>query len=100
MSALYSVRFLDQVEEHLRWLDAGQRKLVLNAISVQLRHQPDRDTRNRRRMRKNPLADYRLRVRNLRVYYDVDPAARVVIIKAVGRKMRDKVLVGAEEIEL
>jgi mRNA-degrading endonuclease RelE of RelBE toxin-antitoxin system len=52
-------------------------------------------------MRENPLAQYRLRVGGrLRVYYDVQEAKQLVVIKAIGFKDRDKVVIGGEEIKL
>ena len=57
-------------------------------------------TRNRKRMRPNPLASHRLRIGDLRVYYDVEETARVVTIRAVGIKVRNRVLVAGKEIEL
>jgi mRNA-degrading endonuclease RelE of RelBE toxin-antitoxin system len=65
-----------------------------------LLEQPSVETRRRKRMRPNPVAQYRLRVGNLRVYYDVDKAEGRVLVKAVGVKVRDKVYVGRKEIEL
>jgi len=74
---------------------------LLDAIDLQLRHQPMVQTRNRKRMRPNPLATWELRVGNLRVYYDVltDPEATVLIV-AVGIKVRDAVQIGGEVVTL
>ena len=59
-----------------------------------------RDTPSRR-LRPNTLAGYRLRVRDLRVYYDVVkvPAA-LVLVQAIGIKVRNRVMIGGEEIDL
>lgn len=43
---------------------------------------------------------FELRIGELRVYYEVDDARRVVEIRAVGVKKRDRVFIGGEEIEL
>jgi mRNA-degrading endonuclease RelE of RelBE toxin-antitoxin system len=70
-------------------------------IARQLAHQPTVETRNRKPLRPNPVAQYRLRVGVLRVYYDVQEAPeRLVVVKAVGVKARDKVYVGGKEIKL
>jgi hypothetical protein len=52
-------------------------------------------------MRPNPVAPWELRIHNLRVYYDVeeDPAS-VVLIRAIGIKLRDRIRIGREIIEL
>jgi mRNA-degrading endonuclease RelE of RelBE toxin-antitoxin system len=47
------------------------------------------------------VAQYRLRVGELRVYYDVqETPERLVIVKAVGIKVRNRVHVGGKEIKL
>jgi len=52
-------------------------------------------------MRPNPLAPWELRLGNLRVYYDVqDKPERVVHVRAVGIKLRKRVRIGREVIEL
>jgi hypothetical protein len=52
-------------------------------------------------MRPNPVAPWELRIENLRVYYDVteepEPAVRVL---AIGLKLRNRVRIGKEVIEL
>lgn len=48
----------------------------------------------------NPLARYELRIGDLRVYYEVDERRRVVEIRAVGVKDRNRVLIGGEEVDL
>ena len=57
-------------------------------------------TRHRKPLRPNPIAQYRLRVGSLRVYYDVLAPERLVLVKAVGFKVRDRVYVGGSEVKL
>jgi hypothetical protein len=52
-------------------------------------------------MRPNPLAPWELRVGNLRVYFDIqEEPVKVVAIRAVGTKKRNRLFIGGEEIEL
>jgi mRNA-degrading endonuclease RelE of RelBE toxin-antitoxin system len=70
-------------------------------IARQLVSQPTIETRQRKALRPNPVAQYRLRIGELRVYYDVQEAPeRLVVVKAVGLKLRDRVYVGGKEIKL
>ena len=63
--------------------------------------QPTVETRNRKPMRRNPVAPWELRIGNLRVYYDVEEQPEMVVhIRAVGIKLRNRVRIGQEEIEL
>ena len=96
----YRIEYDEDVELHLRTLTARQRSIVLDAVDAQLVHQPTVETRNRKRMRANPIAAWELRVGDLRVYYDVedDPEA-VVSVRAVGLKERDQVWVAGERLD-
>jgi hypothetical protein len=51
-------------------------------------------------MRPNPVAPWELRIGILRVYYDVEANPPIVYVRAVGIKVRDRVRIGGEEIEL
>jgi mRNA-degrading endonuclease RelE of RelBE toxin-antitoxin system len=52
-------------------------------------------------LKTNPVAPWELRIGHLRVYFDVqEEPERVVKIRAVGLKDRNRVLIGGEEIEL
>jgi mRNA-degrading endonuclease RelE of RelBE toxin-antitoxin system len=94
----YRIEFSPEAVDHLDGLTARQRSTLLDAIERQLLHEPRAETRQRKSLRPNPLAEYRLRVGDLRVYYDVGDT--IVVIKAVGIKLRNRLLVGGKEIEL
>jgi hypothetical protein len=74
--------------------------MVLDEVDVQLLHQPTVVTRNRKPLQLNPLARFELRIAELRVYDEVDEERRLVEIRAVGIKDRDRVFIGGEEIDL
>jgi mRNA-degrading endonuclease RelE of RelBE toxin-antitoxin system len=91
----YLIEFTPEAVEHLAQLTARQKSSVLDAIEVQLKHEPTVETRNRKRMKPNPLAPWELRVGTARVYYDgvAEPRA-VVTIRAIGVKHRERVRIG------
>jgi hypothetical protein len=63
------------------------KRIVLNAVKVQLRYEPLRETRNRKPLRPNPLAPWELRVGSLRVFYEVDALEPdLVNVLAIGVK--------------
>lgn len=66
----------------------------------QLAHQPTVETRNRKRMRPNPLAPWELRIGNLRVYFSVEEEPeRVVKVRAIGvKKQGNRLFIGGEEV--
>ena len=63
-------------------------------------HNAAEETRHRKLLRENPLADWELRVGRFRVFYDVDAANRLVRVLAVGVKAGNKLLIGGEEVAL
>ena len=89
---MYQITYVESIADDLKRLQAGQRKQILNRIERQLTRQPTRQTRNRK-----PLAGlvppweyvepvWELRIGEYRVFYDVDEAAAVVIIRAIRHK--------------
>jgi mRNA interferase RelE/StbE len=94
---IFSPDGLDQLHE----LSARLRAVVLDQIERQLTHQPAEETRNRKRMRENPLAPWELRVGDLRVYYDLrDEPQPTVLIRAVGVKVRNQLMIGGKAVRL
>ena len=73
---------------------------IITAIEEQLVDQPGQETRNRKRLRPNQLAEWELRIDAFRVLYDVDTADHVVSIRAVARKRGNRLFVYGEEMDL
>ena len=73
--------------------------MIVNGIEVQLAHEPLVETRNRKHLRANPLAPWELRVRQMRVFYEVDEPG-IVTILAIGRKRGNRLYIEGDEIEL
>ena len=97
---VFRIELTPEARDHLDDLTARQRTRLLDAVARQLAHEPERRTRNRAPLRPNTLAQFRLRVGDLRAYYDVTVDERLVLIKAIGIKRRDRVFIGGVEIEL
>jgi mRNA-degrading endonuclease RelE of RelBE toxin-antitoxin system len=96
----YQIEYSPPSKEHLGALDARQRAAVLDKVDVQLIHEPTTVSRNRKPLQPNPLARFELRIGDLRVYYEVDETKRVVEIRAVGTKNRNRVFIGGEGVDL
>ena len=97
----YGIEFSPEAEDHLGRLAARRRALVLDSVDRHLMHQPEAETRNRKRLQPNPIAEWELRLSDLRVYRDVetDPEP-VVLVRAVGVKQRNVVRIGGVVIPL
>ncbi len=97
----YRIEIESAARDHLNFLKAWQRALVVSTISEQLLHQPTEKTRNRKSLKANPIANWELRIGDIRVYYDVeDVPEAIVYIKGVGVKERNLVRLGNEVIKL
>jgi mRNA-degrading endonuclease RelE of RelBE toxin-antitoxin system len=80
--------------------EATTRRNQVAAIETQLLYQPAHETRHRKRLRPNALAEWELRVQTFRVFYDVDVTHSVVKIAAVGYKEGNTLFIHSEEYEL
>ena len=86
----------------MRVLTARDRATAITAIQRQLSHEPLKETRNRKPLRPNPIAPWELRVRQLRVFYEAvgSGESAVVRVLAVGRTLRNVLMIGGKEIPL
>jgi len=97
----YRIAYSPPTDDHLSVLTARQRSTIFDSVDEQLAHQPNVETRNRKRMRPNPIASWELRIGAFRVYYHVAEAPEsVVTILAVGVKVRNRVIIGGKEVDL
>ena len=97
----YRIQFTESAEQHFADLTARQQAIVLNAVKVQLRYEPLRETRNRKQLRPNPFAPWELRVGLLRVFYEVDALELdLVNVLAIGIKKGNRLIVAGKEIHI
>lgn len=89
---MYTIEYAEGVSDDLAKLRAFTRVRLLDSIEAQLKREPTRKTKNRK-----PLPGlvppwehiepvWELRVGEYRVFYDVDEAARIVMIRAILHK--------------
>ena len=68
----YEILLAPEAIEDLRLLKASAREAVRDAIEVHLRHEPQKTSKSRiKRLRGLSKPEYRLRVGDTRVFYDV-----------------------------
>jgi len=68
--------------------------LVRDAIRRYVTDEPAMPSHKRKELAPNPLAaTWELRLKELRVYYDIDTAAQQVRVLRVGRKLRERVYI-------
>lgn len=97
----FHIEYSPAVVGHLRVLTARERTRVLAGVERHLTHEPFLETRNRKQMRPNPVAPWELRLGDLRVYFEIEMEPEpVVAVLAIGKKIRNHVVIGGMEIEI
>ncbi|MBI3971448.1 MAG: addiction module toxin RelE [Chloroflexi bacterium] len=81
-------------------LSANEKARVRDGIEQHLRYEPTVETRNRKRLRPNPIAEWELRLGGLRILYDVDEGEHLVYVQAVGAKRGERFYAGGQEVDL
>ena len=97
---MFRIELTPEAVDDLRILRKFDQQQIITAIESQLADQATQQTRNRKRLRPNQLAEWELCVGDFCVFYDVDPEAAVVRIEAVGYKRGSNLFVHGQEYEL
>lgn len=90
---MFELRYAEDSEAELKALRKFDRQTVIEHIEEQLPHEPGKETRNRKRLTglKPPWSavgeTWELRIGELRVFYDIDKAEKIVTIRAVRKKL-------------
>jgi mRNA-degrading endonuclease RelE of RelBE toxin-antitoxin system len=97
----FAIDLSPDAQMQLEECTARERRTVLDAIDVQLRHEPLMRTRNRKPLDPNDPATWELRVGELRVFYDVETQPEPMVwIRAIGRKIGNRLYLGGKEFKL
>ena len=91
----YTITITEDADRQFRALPVRDQRNLEAAIQSRLQHEPTKPTKAIKRLRPNPLAEYELRVGELRALYNVEKDEVVILI--VGRKVGNKLIVEGEE---
>jgi mRNA interferase RelE/StbE len=89
----YEIIFAPEAEEELLVLRANERSEVLDAIEIHLRFEPEKVSKSRiKRLEGIEWPQYRLRIGDIRVFYDVvdldeDAIVEVLVIREKSQAM-------------
>jgi mRNA-degrading endonuclease RelE of RelBE toxin-antitoxin system len=97
---MFEIEFTQAAWDDLATLKKSEQRLVVEAIETQLKHEPVKQTRNRKPMRPDPIAAWELRAGKFRVFYNVDEAAQTVCIEAIGFKLGNLLFIRKQRREL
>jgi mRNA-degrading endonuclease RelE of RelBE toxin-antitoxin system len=94
-----------QVREHLKAIERKYYGLIRQEIEAQLRFEPDEETKNRKPLKRAIAFEAEWEIRfgpndRFRVFYEVDQDTGSVYILAIEVRIRDRLYVGGEEVEL
>jgi mRNA interferase RelE/StbE len=97
----YRLRFAESAERQFSGFSARDRRTMLDQMKRQLRYEPFGETKNRKRLRPNPLAAWELRIGSFRVFYELDAMdSDLVNILAVGVKKDNRLFIAGREVKL
>src|SRR6516162_6365445 len=86
-SLMFDIRFTDHALHDLQTFPEAERQWILTALELQLMVNAAEESRDRRRIRPDMLAEWAVRLGEVRVFYDVDIPNRTVKVAAVGKRM-------------
>ena len=96
----YQIELTDDAEEDLAVLPLKEQKHVLSRMKEQLSFEPGKETRNRKRLRENPIATWELRIGKFRAFYEIEEDVKVVSVVAIGWKEHSKLFIRGQERKL
>jgi mRNA-degrading endonuclease RelE of RelBE toxin-antitoxin system len=97
---MFEIEFTQDAVDDLRRFRQAEQPMIFDRIGNHLSHEPMVDTRNRKRLRPNSVAEYELRIGRFRVFYDIDEKAEVVKIETVGYKRGSRLFIRGKEYVL
>jgi len=68
---MFRIELTPEALEDIGLFRKYERSRIFEAIEKQLKHQPAHETRNRKKLRPNKIAEWELRVDNFRIFYDI-----------------------------
>jgi mRNA interferase RelE/StbE len=87
----YEIQYAAEAVADLRGMRLFDQRNVLDGIELHLLHQPKFVSKSRIKLMVQPFwSQYRLRIDNFRIYYDVDDNDRVVNVLRVLMKTTDQ----------
>ena len=94
-----------EVALHLKTIDRKYYSLIQRTIEKQLSYEPEKETRNRKPLRRPSVFGTAWELRfgpdnRFRVFYRTDQPSRKVHVLAIGIKIGNRLFIGEEEFEL
>jgi len=94
----FKILFTPSARDELHSFRKNEQVHIIEEIENQLTYEPMQETRNRKHIRPNALAEWELRVDKFRVFYDAD--SETVRIIALGYKTGNRLFINGKEFDL
>ena len=86
---MFTIEYSSQAIDDLRWFKRHEQATIVDGIEQHLSYEPHIETRNRKPLRSNVIADWELRLGEFRVLYTVNVQVQIVEIQRVAEKRRN-----------
>lgn len=97
---MFEIELTESSLQDLGFLRKSDRRYLVGEIERHLSHEPCSPTLRRKPLRPNPLGAWELRLGRFRVFYDVENDAKIVVVRAVGWKEHNRLLIRGKEFLL
>ena len=97
---MFEIKFTEEAITDLQWFKKAERGHIVGELETMVSLEPTTETRNRKRLRPNELAEWEARIGDFRVFYDVDQENKLVKIEAVGYKKGSQLFIRDKEYKL
>ncbi len=97
---MYGIEFTPEAFEDLKSFRKFEQNEIIEGLETQLRYEATVETRNRKKLRPNEVAEWELRIGQFRVFYNVEEEVLIVSIEAVGFKIGNLLFIRGEKREL
>lgn len=77
----FTIVYVEEAKDELRALRKFDRQKIIDTVAAHLSNEPTKESRSRIKQMEQPFwSEYRLRIDEFRVYYNVDVQERVVTV--------------------
>src|SRR5438477_10789890 len=97
---MFEIKFTEQAIADLKLLKKAERRFIMTELETDLIREPNVETRNRKKLRPNQLAEWELRIGNFRIFYDVDQGNGLIKIHTIGYKEGSRLIIQGKEYKL
>ncbi|OQX16444.1 MAG: hypothetical protein BWK80_40155 [Desulfobacteraceae bacterium IS3] len=97
---IYQIEITDDAKTDMSFFEMYERKIILAGIKEQLTHEPLKETKNRKKLRDNPIAAWELRIGRYRIFYEVNKNIVTVTVVSVAMKRHNVLYIRNKEVKI